>query len=149
MNWLSPLSNLKVFSPGVVMNPLLKRLMLFTDIGFILYWTITLGHAIPDALLFKDYANPILSAWNWSFLPLDLFISITGLAGIYLKQREHELWKSVILCSLVLTFCSGLQAISFWILRGDYDWVWWAPNLFLLLYPPCFIPQLLTSKKAT
>jgi hypothetical protein len=43
------------------------------------------------------------------------------------------------LISLVLTFCSGLQAIAFWILRADFDLSWWIPNLFLMIYPIFFI----------
>lgn len=57
----------------------LRIFFLITDFGFILYWVITLLGIIPPTYLFKDYHNPILSAWNWSFLPLDLFVSITGL----------------------------------------------------------------------
>jgi len=38
-----------------------------------------LAHVIPESYLFKDYDNPILQAWNWSFLPLDLCISFTDL----------------------------------------------------------------------
>jgi|TARA_Y100000994_G_scaffold221481_1_gene201180 hypothetical protein len=49
-----------------------KYYFLVVDIGFITYWGITSSGAIPDALLFKDYADPIMVAWNWSFLPLDL-----------------------------------------------------------------------------
>jgi hypothetical protein len=35
-----------------------------------------------------------------------------------------------------------MQAISFWAIRGDFDWVWWAPNLFLLVYPWWFLQAL-------
>jgi hypothetical protein len=52
----------------------LKPWVLAVDIGFIAYWLITLLHLIPGEYLFQDYNNPILVAWNWSFLPLDLFI---------------------------------------------------------------------------
>ena len=47
----------------------LKPFFLVVDIGFIAYWCITALHLTPVELAFKDYANPILSAWNWSFLP--------------------------------------------------------------------------------
>ncbi|MBA9008917.1 DUF5360 family protein [Clostridium saccharobutylicum] len=47
----------------------LKVLFLFTDIGFIIYWLITALHLIPINLAFKDYNNPILVDWNWSFFP--------------------------------------------------------------------------------
>lgn len=127
----------------------LKPFFLVTDIGFILYWLITLAHVIPAEYLFQDYTNPILVAWNWSFLPLDLMISATGLLSLYLHKREDMRWRSLALVSLVLTFCSGLQAVSFWVLRNDFDPSWWIPNLYLLIYPLFFIPGFLYRKAET
>ncbi len=43
--------------------------------------------------------------------------------------------------------CSGLQAIAFWVFIGDFDLMWWAFNLYLLLYPLYFIQKLLVSRK--
>lgn len=114
---------------------LLKIFFLVTDIGFILYWLIVLLHVMPDSWLFKDYDNPILVAWNWSFFPLDMLISATGLIGLFCYYKKNVMWKGLCLVSLVLTSCSGLQAISFWALRLDFDLLWWIPNLYLLLYP--------------
>lgn len=124
----------------------MKRLKFFfwvTDIGFILYWLITLLHLIPSTYLFQDYTNPLLVAWNWSFLPLDLLVSASGLLSLVLYRRRHPAWSRLALISLILTVSSGLQAIAFWAIRQDFDWLWWAPNLYLLLYPFFFIPQLL------
>ena len=121
----------------------LRVCFLLVDLGFIAYWLITLSGVIPEAWLFKDYENPILHAWNWSFLPLDLFISATGLGSIWLYRRQRPAWRQWALVSLVLTSCSGLQAISFWVLRGDFDPAWWGPNGFLLVYPLFFIPRFL------
>lgn len=121
----------------------LKKFFLITDIGFIVYWVITLFHLIPQDLLFKDYTNPILVSWNWSFLPLDLLISITGLLSLYLYYRKSELWKRISLISLILTFCSGLQAISFWAIRYDFDLIWWIFNGYLMIYPIFFIKNLI------
>jgi hypothetical protein len=126
----------------------LKFFFLITDIGFILYWLITLLHLIPPEYLFQDYTNPILTAWNWSFLPLDLFVSATGITSLLLYRRRDERWKLIALISLVLTFASGLQAIAFWVLRGDFDPIWWIPNLYLMLYPPFFIMRLLREKQS-
>lgn len=126
----------------------LKPFFLVTDIGFILYWLVTLLHLIPAEYLFQDYTNPILVSWNWSFLPLDFAISATGLLSLYLHKREDERWQSLALVSLVLTFCSGLQAISFWVLRSDFDLGWWIPNLYLLVYPLFFIPSFLRGDKS-
>ena len=60
----------------------LRPLFLIVDLGFIAYWAITLAGVVPEEYLFKDYDNPILAAWNWSFLPLDLAISATGLMAL-------------------------------------------------------------------
>ncbi len=117
----------------------LKYYFLVVDIGFIVYWLITLLGVIPGEYLFKDYNNPILWAWNWSFLPLDLFISASGLTSVYLWRQQNANWAPLALISLVLTFCSGLQAIAFWGIRLDFDISWWLPNLFLLLYPLFFM----------
>jgi hypothetical protein len=121
---------------------ILKKFFLITDIGFIIYWFITLFHLIPQDLLFKDYTNPILVSWNWSFFPLDMAISVTGLSSIYLFYQGNILWKKFSLISLVLTFCSGLQAISFWVIRYDFDLIWWIFNLYLIIYPIFFMKNL-------
>lgn len=123
----------------------LRYFFWLTDIGFILYWLITLFHFIPSAYLFKDYNNPILMAWNWSFLPLDLAISATGLGSLWLWRKADPTWQKWALISLVLTFCSGLQALAFWAIRQDFDVSWWLPNLYLLVYPLFFISNLLSQ----
>jgi hypothetical protein len=121
----------------------LKPFFLVTDLGFILYWLITLLGLIPAAYLFKDYHNPLLVTWNWSFLPLDLLVSASGLGSLALERRGDPRWRGLALVSLVLTACSGLQALAFWSLRADFDLAWWVPNLYLLIYPFAFIPRLL------
>lgn len=124
----------------------LKLFLLITDLGFIFYWLITLLNIIPNEYLFNDYNNSILVSWNWSFLPLDIFISATGLTSIYYYNRNNEIWRQLVLVSLVLTFCSGLQAIAFWYIRQDFQLVWWFPNLFLMLYPLYFILNIIFKK---
>lgn len=123
--------------------PLLRPLFLVVDLGFLAYWLVTLLHLIPEAWLFKDYQNPILSAWNWSFLPLDLCISATGLGSLRLLRRGDPRWSRLAQLSLCLTACSGLQAVAFFALRRDFDPTWWLPNLFLLLYPLPYLGRLL------
>lgn len=59
-----------------------KLAMLVTDIGFLVYWAIAFAQIIPPELAYKDYANPILSDWNFSFVVLDLAASATGLASL-------------------------------------------------------------------
>jgi hypothetical protein len=122
---------------------MLKPFFLLTDIGFIVYWLITALRLIPDAYLYQGYHNPVLVAWNWSFLPLDLLISASGLSSLYLHRRGDARWSSVALVSLTLTFCSGLQALVFWAIRGEFDPAWWLVNGYFLVYPLFFIPRLL------
>lgn len=120
----------------------LKTIFLIVDIGFILYWAITALHLIPPQYLYNDYTNAILVNWNWSFFPLDILISFTGMYSLYLARKQRTQWKVFALISLVLTFTSGLQALSYWVLARDFDLTWWIPNAFLLIYPLFFIPQL-------
>ena len=127
----------------------LKPFFLITDIGFIIYWIITYFSLIPIDWAFKDYDNPIIIAWNWSFLPLDIFISATGLYSLYLYKKTSAKWKTYALISLVLTFCSGLQAIAFWGFSLEFDISWWAVNLYLMIYPLLFIPFFINSDKST
>ncbi|WP_223199514.1 DUF5360 family protein [Solihabitans fulvus] len=108
-----------------------KVAMLVTDVGFLVYWASTIAGLIPPELAYKDYTNPILSDWNFSFLVLDVAASVTGL----LSLRRPETGRALMLVSLTLTSVAGLQAIAFWTLRGDFELTWWLPNLALLLFP--------------
>jgi hypothetical protein len=94
----------------------LKIFMLATDIGFIAYWLITVAHVIPSGMLFRDYSNSIMVHWNWSFLPLALLISTTGVYSLILMKRGIAAWQQLAIVSLTLTFVSGLQAIAFGLL---------------------------------
>src|SRR5580765_477748 len=123
----------------------LRVVFMIVDVGFLAYWIMAWMRLFPRDLLFKDYENPILDAWNFSFLPLDLMVSATGLGSIWAHARGRAIWQPMALLSLALTFCSGLQAIAFWWLRRDFDLVWWAPNLFLLVYPLFFLVPVLRS----
>lgn len=125
---------------------LLRPLFFIVDLGFLAYWLITLLHLVPAAYLFKDYDNPILAAWNWSFLPLDLGISATGLFSLRWLRRGDRRWRRLALLSLSLMFCSGLQAIAFFALRRDFELAWWLPNLFLLLAPLVYLPGFLRDE---
>ncbi|MEK4063490.1 MULTISPECIES: DUF5360 family protein [Paenibacillus] len=121
----------------------LKLLMVITDVGFLIYWLVTWLHLVPDEYLYKDYNNEIMMAWNISFVPLDLLISLTGLLSMYFFKKNKGQWLPLCLLSLSLTFCSGLQAIAFWAIRLDLDWSWWVPNLFLMVYPLFFLPSIM------
>jgi hypothetical protein len=128
---------------------LLRVLLALTDLGFLAYWAVTLLHVLPEAYLFKDYRDPLVVAWNWSFLPLDLAVSATGLASLWLERRANPRWPALALVSLTLTSCSGLMALAFWTLRRDFDLTWWLPNAFLLLYPLAFFGPVMRAWAAT
>lgn len=124
-----------------------RQLMLITDLGMIAYWVFTALVAAgliaaPMAYLFKDYDDPIVIAWNWSFLPLDLALSVTGLWALRLERKGAPAWRIWAAVSMTLTVCAGLMALAFWTLRGEFDPLWWAPNLFLMLWPLPFLAQL-------
>ncbi|QIP87287.1 YvaD family protein [Streptomyces sp. Tu 2975] len=122
---------------------LVKSAMLVTDVAFLVYWTASLLTLIPARHAYKDFDDPVMSDWNYSFLPLDVAASATGLAALYLlrgsggeRSGHHRAsWRSLMLVSLTLTSTAGLQAVVFWALRGDWSVTWWVPNLFLLLFP--------------
>jgi hypothetical protein len=108
--------------------------LLMVDIGLLLYWAVAIADVLPAEWLFKGYRDPIISAWNWSFLPLDLLASVTGLAGVACARRQRQaLGECLILLSLCLTFCAGLMALSFWALTADYDPSWWGANVCLMV----------------
>lgn len=125
-----------------------RRLMFFTDMGMLLYWVITAAMAlsllnIPGEWLFKDYHDPRVVAWNWSFFPLDILFSVTGLAALRMEARGDPNWKLMATISLTLTVCAGLMAISYWLIVQDFDPSWWIPNLFLMLWPLPFLFRLM------
>lgn len=120
----------------------LRPVFLCVDFGFIAYWAVTLLKLLPAEWLYLDYANPLLVAWNWSFLPLDLAVSATGLLALHFHAKGDRRYRPLTLISLCLTTASGFQAISFWAARCEFNAGWWVPNLFLLLYPWYFIVTL-------
>lgn len=129
----------------------IKAAMLVTDLGFLLYWSVALLALIPAEYAYKDYDDPVMSDWNYSFLPLDIAASVTGLLSLALSRgalgararRHRPLWLPLMLVSLTLTSTAGLQAVVFWALRGDWSPTWWIPNLALLLFPVYAITVLL------
>jgi hypothetical protein len=127
----------------------LRGYFLVVDIGFIIYWICAALDLFPPAYLFKDYENPILRAWNFSFLPLDLLVSATGISSIICHRKGNWIWEPLALCSLMLTFSSGIQAIAFWALRSDFDLTWWLPNLFLMVYPLFFCHGAMRRKRTS
>ncbi|MQS11106.1 hypothetical protein F7Q99_02095 [Streptomyces kaniharaensis] len=113
-----------------------KTSMVVTDIGFLVYWAATLLALVPAEYAYKDYDDPVLRDWNYSFVLLDVLASATGLTALRLGRRGTAAGaRPLMLVSLALTSTAGLQAVAFWALRGDFSVSWWLPNLFLLLFP--------------
>lgn len=110
-------------------------LMLVTDVGFIVYWLLIVTRALPPELMFDDYEIPSVAAWNWSFLPLDVAISVTGLWALQALRRGRASAQVILPISLTLTSASGGMALAFWAIAGDFDIAWWAPNAYLLIFP--------------
>jgi Family of unknown function (DUF5360) len=88
--------------------------------------------ALPASLMYGGYGTPVIDAWNWSFAPLDVAFALTGLAAVQLAARGDARWWPLVLVSLSLTLCAGLMALSFWALRGEFVFSWWATNAVLM-----------------
>lgn len=128
----------------------LKTSLLVTDIGFLAYWGLTALAAagliaIPGEYLYSDYHNPLVVAWNWSFMPLDVILSLVGLSAVAHHRAGKASWRGLAIVSLALTFCAGLMAISFWAIRGDFDPTWWSVNAALVVWPLFYLPKLIGS----
>lgn len=118
-----------------------------TDIGFLLYWAVAALMAaglvaIPPEAMYADYGNPRVSAWNWSFFPLDVIFSVVGLAAVRASRREDLRWRPLALISLVLTMTAGGMAVAYWLILGEFNAPWFFANLVLLLWPLLFLPGL-------
>ena len=118
---------------------------MLTDIGFLLYWFASAFSLFPAEWLYKDHSNPILLAWNWSFAPIDLAASASGLLALWLARTGRATWSQWSVVSLSLTLCAGLMAIAFWSIRRDFDPGWWLPNLYLVVWPAWGLCSLLSE----
>jgi hypothetical protein len=109
--------------------------MLLTDVGFVVYWLFAGLGLIPEDWLYADAHDPLVSAWNWSFLPLDLLISATGLGSLWLERCGDARAERYMWLSLGLMAASGFIALTFFALRTDFDPLWWLLNGWLVLVP--------------
>jgi hypothetical protein len=119
-------------------DALLRRtawLMLLTDVGFLVYWTLIATKALPPDQMFDDYEVPSVAAWNWSFLPLDVLASITGFVALRALHLGRPAARVLLPVSLTLTSVAGGMALAFWAITGDFELSWWLPNAYLLLFP--------------
>jgi len=113
----------------------LRAFLVVVDVGFVVYWLVSACGALPPEWLYAHHDDPVMMSWNWSFLPLDLVVSGSGLCAVFLARRGDDRWQKLALVSLAFTSASGLNAISFWALQRDVNISWWIPNLVLLLGP--------------
>lgn len=128
------------------MPRLLTVFITATDLGFLAYWLTSAAYAIgwvdiPADWLFADYHDVRAIAWNWSFLPLDIAVSILGLTSVWTAQRRRP-WRMLAALSLALCSTAGGMAIGYWTLLGEFELEWFLPNLFLLVWPLLLFPML-------
>jgi hypothetical protein len=109
-----------------------KAIVWVIDIGFIVYWSLIILRVLPPEVMFEGYETPEVQAWNWSFLPLDIAAAVTGIVGQTAKRCDSTV---LLTSSLVLTSVAGGMALSYWVVLGYFDILWWAPNLVLFLFP--------------
>lgn len=115
----------------------LKITMFVTDLGFLAYWVLSATGVVSVG------TDRTLVQWNWSFLGLDLLAIAIGLGSLLAAQRRSRLAAPLIIISLTLTSAAGLMALSFWMLRLEFDLAWWIPNLWLFLFPMAGLRSLL------
>ena len=98
---------------------------------------------LPPSIMYAGYGTRLIDAWNWSFAPLDLLFSVTGLAAVHFANRGDPRWRPLAIVSLTLTFAAGLMAVAFWALTGDFDPAWWIPNLGLIAVALFWLPRVM------
>jgi hypothetical protein len=119
----------------------------FTDLAFLIYWMMS-GLAqsgvihVPRAWMYAHYDQPIVVAWNWSFLPLDLAFSILGLSAVAAARRGSAIWRPLATLSLAFTLAAGGMAVAYWTILREFDLTWFLPNLALVVWPLIFLPGL-------
>lgn len=134
------------------MSASLKFLISVTDVLFIFYWFVAalseLGLlSVPPEMMYADYDDPRVVAWNWSFFPLDIVFSIVGLAAIQANRSGHGIWRPLAIISLTLTMTAGGMAVSYWAILREFDASWFIPNLVLLIWPMFFLPGLVRGRQ--
>ena len=102
----------------------------------------------PAQVLFEEYDDPRVAAWNWSFLPLDVAASLTGLAAARAVRRATPAAPALLSISLALTATAGGMAVVYFAQRGQFDPFWMSSNLALLLFPLPLLTRLGCSARA-
>jgi Family of unknown function (DUF5360) len=135
------------------MRPRLSAFITITDVIFLLYWSMSaLAVAniisIPSEWMYSEYNQPRVVAWNWSFLPIDVAFSVSGLSAFAASRKGSSLWRPLALISLTLTFAAGGLAIGYWTILGEFEPGWFLPNLALVIWPLFFLPGLMKEMVA-
>ena len=125
----------------------LKLALTVTDLVFLIYWTLSgLTQAgvipVPRAWMYAHFDQPLVVAWNWSFLPIDLMFSGLGLSAVVAAGRDLTIWRPLALLSLAFTMAAGGMAIGYWTILGEFEPAWFLPNLALVVWPLIFLPGL-------
>ena len=115
-----------------------KTLLILTEWALAAYWTAVILSLIPLEWQCKHYSNPIIQAWNGSFLPLDLLAVIITLSGLPLNKCGVRHGEIILTTGLTLTFTASFMAISLWV---NYGSAWWLPNITLMLIPLTVLAQ--------
>ncbi len=135
------------------MRKSLQIALLTTDLGFLVYCSLSalvqagVIHVSPS-WMYAHYEEPSVIAWNWSFLPLDLVFSLTGLAAVTAARRGSRLWRPLALLSLAFTMAAGGMAVAYWTLLHEFEPAWFLPNLALMLWPLAFLRSFLSENRA-
>ncbi|MDA9207858.1 YvaD family protein [Octadecabacter sp.] len=116
---------------------MLKSMTTATEVAMLLYWVLAgalvLGLvSIDPALMYSDYQDPRVIAWNWSFFPIDIAFAGIGLVARF-GVSSGVLRFKLELTAAVLMFCAGLMALSYWVLTSDFDLTWWSMNVWLVV----------------
>jgi hypothetical protein len=134
------------------MSKTLTVAIVITDILFMTYWAIA-GLALfewfslPPDMMYGDYNNLRVVAWNWSFFPLDFMFSMFGFLALSANRRGDSIWRPYALISLILTMTAGGMAVAYWAILGEFDPYWFIPNLLLFIWPIFFLGNLISSMK--
>jgi len=137
-------------SEPISMSEIMKALLLITDIIFLIYWAVSLLHLtgvihMPPDMMYANFNKPSVFAWNWSFFPVDVLFSITGITAVRLSAVGDSRWRPMAMISLCLTSVAGLMAIGYWTILGEFDPAWYLPNLALAVWPLFFLPRLVNA----
>ncbi len=121
--------------PGSKANALLT----LTETGMLLYWLLAALMAtgllsLPPQWMYPDHTQPVMVAWNWSFFPIDALFALLGLSARF-AVKDAARQQVLTVCALSLMFCAGVMALSFWIIQGSFDPLWWGMNLWLVILP--------------